>query len=64
MPSYDRVGEISAILGDCAAYSGNFLPTFHNNLSGPLLRVRNYRDTLRNVPQERRLLLHTFKQVI
>jgi hypothetical protein len=61
MSSYDRVGEISAILGYYAAYSGNFLPTFRNNLSGPFLKVRNYHDILRNVPEERKSLLHTFK---
>ena len=61
MSSYDRVGEISAILRYYAAHSGNFLPTFRNNLSGPFLRVRNYHDTLRNVPEERKSLLHAFK---
>ena len=49
MSSYDRVGEIGVILGYYAAYSGNFLPTFRNNLSGQFLKVRNYHDTLRNV---------------
>jgi hypothetical protein len=34
MSSYDRVGEISAILEYYAVYSGNSLPTFRN-LSGP-----------------------------
>jgi len=61
MSSYATVGEISAILCYYAAYSGNFLPTFRNNLSGPFLRARHYHDTLRNVPEERRALLHVFK---
>jgi len=61
MSIYDRVGEISAILGYYAAYSGNILQTFRNNLSGPFLKVRNYYDTLRNVPEEPKSLLHTFK---
>jgi hypothetical protein len=61
MSSYDRVGELSAILGNYAAFSGNFLPTLRNNMSGPFLRVRNYHYTLRNVLEERKSLLHTFK---
>jgi hypothetical protein len=34
------VDEICALLGYCAAYSSNFLPTFRHNLSAPSSRVK------------------------
>jgi len=60
------VDESCALLGHCAAYSDNSLPTFRDNVSFPSLRVkmgpigcpetsvRNGHHTLRNVPEERR----------
>ena len=55
-----------ALLGYYAASSGNFLPTFRDNLSAPFLgglkmgligcpetSVRNYHYSLRNNPEER-----------
>jgi len=41
--------EPCAFLGYCAAYSGNSLPTFRDNLSVPSSRVKNpltFRDNL------------------
>jgi hypothetical protein len=54
------VDEICALLGYYAAYSGNSLPTFRDNL--PVLSsrtlnvglIRYYHNTLRNISQERR----------
>jgi hypothetical protein len=68
-----EVDEIYPLLGYCAAYSDNFLPTFRDNLSAPSSGVldlltlnmgpigcpetsaRNFRHTLRNISEERRL---------
>ena len=63
------VDEICALLGYYAAYSGNYLPTFRDNLSVPSSRtkptpedgeigfpqnlVRNYQSSLRNILEER-----------
>ena len=33
-----EVGEICALLGHYAAYSGNSLPTFRDNLTGPIFK--------------------------
>jgi len=35
------IDEICALLGHYAAYSGNFLPKFRDNLSAPSSRVKN-----------------------
>jgi len=56
-----EVDEICALLGYCAAYSGNCLQTFRNNLSVPSSRTdrlyrnvfKNYHYALRNTPAER-----------
>ena len=57
------VAKDRALLGYYAASSGNFLPTFRDKLSGPILRVnilthkdwanRLSRNSLRNNPEER-----------
>jgi len=64
-----KVDGIYVLLGYCAAYGGNSLPTFRDNLSVPSLRARNlkmgpigcpetsgrnYHYTLHNTPQETR----------
>jgi hypothetical protein len=57
--------EICALLGYYAAYGGNSLPTFRDNLSGWLLyplgfpetSLRDYLNTLSNIPRECRSLL-------
>jgi len=53
------VDEICALLGYYEALSGNYLPTFRDNLSVPTSRigypgtsVRNYHSTLRSIPDE------------
>jgi hypothetical protein len=64
-----EVDENCAILGHHAASSGNFLPTFRDNLSVPSSRVKkmgpifclgtsvwNYHYSLRNNPEERSTL--------
>jgi len=43
-----EMGEICALLGYFAAYSGNSLPTFRNQY--PETSVGNYHYTLRNNP--------------
>ena len=40
-----EVAENCALLGYHAASSGNFLPTFRDNLSGPFQGVKNPRDS-------------------
>ena len=54
-----EVDEINALLGYCAAYSDNFLPTFRDNLSNPsasvldFLTIQNMTDRLsQNVSKE------------
>jgi len=65
------VDEICALLGYYAAYSGNSLPAFRDNLSVPLpsnmgsigcpeTSIRNYHYTLRNITDERRSRLINF----
>jgi len=70
-----EVDDSCALLGYYAAGSGNFLPTFRDNLLGPILRVqeylgigligcaetpiRNYHYSLRNNPEERSSLPNT-----
>jgi hypothetical protein len=62
-----KVDEIGPLLGYYAAYSGNSLPTFWDNLSVlsssvknmgrigfPEISVRNSYYALRNIPEERR----------
>jgi len=65
-----EVDENSALLGYCAASSGNLLPTFRDSLSVPSWRVKLktgptgcpetsvmiYLYTLHNIPEERRCL--------
>jgi hypothetical protein len=55
------VEETCALLGNYAAESGNYVPTFRDNLSVPSSRVKmccpemsvqNYHCTLRNIPEE------------
>jgi len=41
-----EVVENSALLGYYTAGSGNFLPTFQDNLSVPYLRVKNPKESL------------------
>ena len=57
------VDKICALLGYYAAYSGDYSPTFRDNLSVPSSRVNkgcletsveNYQSMLRNIPEERR----------
>jgi hypothetical protein len=65
-----EVDETCALLCYYAAYSGNFIPTFRDNpfkmglICCPETWVRNYPQTLRNNPEERRyntwLLHYTF----
>jgi len=75
----DDVNEVCALPGLYAAYSGNFVPTFRDNLlvsssgvkksnfpswfpshlkmgptSCPKMSVRDYRSTLRKIPEEHR----------
>jgi hypothetical protein len=56
-----EVDENSALLRYYAGSSGNFLPTFRDNLSGPKvfpeMSVRNHHYLLRNDPEERSSLL-------
>ena len=62
------MGEICALLGCYAACSGGSLPTFPDNViswplkMGPIgcpeMSVRNYHDTLRNIPEEGRFRLN------
>jgi len=44
---YDLEFEICALLGYYAAYSGNSLPTFRDNLSVSSSRVKKYRQKIR-----------------
>jgi hypothetical protein len=52
-----EVAENCALLGYCAASSGNFLPTFREKLSVPSsgfnTSIRNYHHSLLNNPEER-----------
>jgi hypothetical protein len=54
-----EVDENGAPLVYYAASTGNFLPTFRDNLSAQSsrLKVRNYHYSLRNNPEERSSLL-------
>jgi hypothetical protein len=45
-----EVYEICALLGYYAAYSGNSLPTFQDNLS-----IRNFHYKLRNIPEKKHI---------
>jgi hypothetical protein len=67
-----EVNENSALLGHYAAISGNSLPTFRDNMSGPSSRLktgtlgctktsaRNYHYLLRKGPEERSSVLIQF----
>ena len=39
-----KIDENCALLGYCAAISGNFLPTFRDKLSGPSSGVKNSKE--------------------
>jgi hypothetical protein len=68
IPGFHRVvDEICAVLGCYAAYSGNSVPMFRDNLSVPSSRgkkiwpigcpetsVQSQHSALRNIPEERR----------